>query len=112
MTTEKPRRIAATSVATRVAEEMNCTIGQEVGYSIRFEDITSEKTKIKFLTDGLLLREMLADPLLKRYSVIMVDEAHERSVTAGKGMAMTGWKLLVDQQFYGEVREAFDKATA
>jgi ATP-dependent RNA helicase DDX35 len=57
-------------------------LGQEVGYSIRFEDVTSAKTRIKFLTDGLLLREMLVDPLLKRYSVIMVDEAHERSVSS------------------------------
>lgn len=61
---------------------MNCQLGQEVGYSIRFEDVTSEKTRIKFLTDGLLLREMLVDPLLKRYSVIMVDEAHERSLSS------------------------------
>lgn len=60
---------------------MNRQLGQEVGYSIRFEDVTSEKTKIKFLTDGLLLREMLVDPLLKRYSVVMVDEAHERSIS-------------------------------
>ncbi|KAH7116146.1 P-loop containing nucleoside triphosphate hydrolase protein [Dendryphion nanum] len=78
----QPRRIAATSVAARVAEEMNCQLGQEVGYSIRFEDVTSAKTRIKFLTDGLLLREMLVDPLLKRYSVIMVDEAHERSLSS------------------------------
>ncbi|KAF2708980.1 ATP dependent RNA helicase-like protein [Pleomassaria siparia CBS 279.74] len=78
----QPRRIAATSVAARVAEEMNCQLGQEVGYSIRFEDVTSAKTKIKFLTDGLLLREMLVDPLLKRYSIIMVDEAHERSLSS------------------------------
>jgi ATP-dependent RNA helicase DDX35 len=81
-TAHKPRRIAATSVAARVAEEMNCQVGQEVGYSIRFEDVTTEKTKIKFLTDGLLLREMLVDPLLKRYSVVMVDEAHERSLSS------------------------------
>lgn len=60
---------------------MGCTIGEEVGYSIRFEDLTSAKTHIKFLTDGLLLREALADPLLSRYSVIMVDEAHERSLS-------------------------------
>ncbi|CAI6342234.1 unnamed protein product [Periconia digitata] len=78
----QPRRIAATSVSARVAEEMECKLGQEVGYSIRFEDVTSAKTKIKFLTDGLLLREMLVDPLLKRYSVIMVDEAHERSLSS------------------------------
>lgn len=77
----QPRRVAATTVATRVAEEIGCKIGEEVGYSIRFEDLTSAKTRIKFLTDGLLLREALADPLLSRYSVIMVDEAHERSLS-------------------------------
>jgi ATP-dependent RNA helicase DDX35 len=68
-------------VAARVAEEMGCQLGQEVGYSIRFEDVTSAVTRIKFLTDGLLLREALVDPLLSRYSVIMVDEAHERSLS-------------------------------
>lgn len=73
--------MAATTVATRVAEEMGCQVGQEVGYSIRFEDVTSAATRIKFLTDGLLLREALVDPLLSRYSVIMVDEAHERSLS-------------------------------
>ena len=76
----QPRRVAATSVAARVADEMRCKVGDEVGYSIRFEDVTSAKTKIKFLTDGMLLREALVDPLLSRYSVIMVDEAHERSL--------------------------------
>lgn len=60
---------------------MGCKLGEEVGYSIRFEDLTSAKTRIKFLTDGLLLREALADPLLSRYSVIMIDEAHERSLS-------------------------------
>lgn len=79
--TYQPRRVAATTVATRVAEEIGCNLGEEVGYSIRFEDLTSAKTRIKFLTDGLLLREALADPLLSRYSVIMVDEAHERSLS-------------------------------
>ncbi|KAI9701488.1 MAG: hypothetical protein M1836_001544 [Candelina mexicana] len=77
----QPRRVAATTVATRVAEEMGCKLGEEVGYSIRFEDLTSASTRIKFLTDGLLLREALVDPLLSRYSVIMVDEAHERSLS-------------------------------
>ena len=65
-----------------MAEEVRCEIGQKVGYSIRFEDVTSAATKIKFLTDGLLLREALVDPLLSRYSVIMVDEAHERSLSS------------------------------
>lgn len=60
---------------------MRCNVGEEVGYSIRFEDVTSARTKIKFLTDGMLLREALVDPLLSRYSVIMVDEAHERSLS-------------------------------
>ncbi|KAF8858896.1 P-loop containing nucleoside triphosphate hydrolase protein [Acephala macrosclerotiorum] len=77
----QPRRVAATTVAVRVAEEVGCEIGKEVGYSIRFEDVTSAATRIKFLTDGLLLREALVDPLLSRYSVIMVDEAHERSLS-------------------------------
>lgn len=77
----QPRRVAATTVAKRVAEEMRCQLGQEVGYSIRFEDVSSLATRIKFLTDGLLLREALVDPLLSRYSVIMVDEAHERSLS-------------------------------
>ncbi|KAI4155084.1 MAG: hypothetical protein L6R39_001288 [Caloplaca ligustica] len=76
-----PRRVAATTIAARVAEEVGCKLGEEVGYSIRFEDLTSVKTQIRFLTDGLLLREALADPLLSRYSVIMVDEAHERSLS-------------------------------
>ncbi|TVY82252.1 putative ATP-dependent RNA helicase DHX35 [Lachnellula suecica] len=77
----QPRRVAATTVAIRVAEEVGCKVGEEVGYSIRFEDVTSASTRIKFLTDGLLLREALVDPLLSRYSVIMVDEAHERSLS-------------------------------
>ncbi|MCJ1369963.1 hypothetical protein MMC20_001175 [Loxospora ochrophaea] len=78
----QPRRVAATTVATRVAEETRCKLGEEVGYSIRFEDLTSATTRIKFMTDGLLLREALVDPLLSRYSVIMVDEAHERSLSS------------------------------
>ncbi|KAL3687773.1 hypothetical protein R1sor_014082 [Riccia sorocarpa] len=78
----QPRRIAVQTVALRVAEEMGVTVGAEVGYSIRFEEVTTPgKTKIKFLTDGVLIREMMADPLLSKYSVVMVDEAHERSVT-------------------------------
>lgn len=81
LTTAQPRRVAATTVAVRVAEEVGSKVGDDVGYSIRFEDVTSAATKIKFLTDGLLLREALIDPLLSRYSVIMVDEAHERSLS-------------------------------
>lgn len=76
----QPRRVAATSVAKRVAEEFGCQLGQEVGYSIRFEDCTSPETKIKYMTDGMLLREALLDPDLSQYSVIMLDEAHERTI--------------------------------
>ncbi|KAJ7546775.1 hypothetical protein O6H91_08G054000 [Diphasiastrum complanatum] len=78
----QPRRIAVQTVAARVAEEMHVNLGLEVGYSIRFEEIsTPGVTKIKYLTDGVLIREMMEDPLLTKYSVIMVDEAHERSVS-------------------------------
>ncbi|MQM14405.1 hypothetical protein Taro_047334 [Colocasia esculenta] len=76
----QPRRVAAMSVSRRVAEEMDVTIGEEVGYSIRFEDCSSNKTILKYLTDGMLLREAMADPLLERYKVIILDEAHERTL--------------------------------
>ena len=76
----QPRRVAAVSVAKRVAEEVGCRIGQEVGYTIRFEDCTSPDTHIKYMTDGMLQRECLVDPDVKAYSVIMLDEAHERTI--------------------------------
>ncbi|XP_072703991.1 pre-mRNA-splicing factor ATP-dependent RNA helicase DHX16-like isoform X4 [Ciconia boyciana] len=75
-----PRRVAAMSVAARVAVEMGTKLGNEVGYSIRFEDCTSERTVLKYMTDGMLLREFLTEPDLGSYSVIMVDEAHERTL--------------------------------
>lgn len=76
----QPRRVAAVSVARRVASELNVRVGEEVGYAIRFEDRASDKTCIKYLTDGCLLRECLSDADLKHYSVIILDEAHERSL--------------------------------
>ncbi|RDB29374.1 Pre-mRNA-splicing factor ATP-dependent RNA helicase prp22 [Hypsizygus marmoreus] len=76
----QPRRVAAMSVAKRVSEEVGCRMGQEVGYTIRFEDCTSPETKIKYMTDGMLQRECLIDPLCSSYSVIMLDEAHERTI--------------------------------
>lgn len=76
----QPRRVAAITVAKRVAEECGVPLGQKVGYAIRFEDVTSGQTKIKYMTDGLLLREALLDPYLSKYSVIIVDEAHERTI--------------------------------
>lgn len=76
----QPRRVAATSVARRVADERGCRLGEEVGYSIRFEDRTGPRTRIKYMTDGVLVRECLEDPHLSRYGVVMLDEAHERSI--------------------------------
>ena len=76
----QPRRVAAMSVAARVADEMDVKLGREVGYSIRFEDCTSDRTVVKYLTDGMLLREFLKEPDLASYSVIIIDEAHERSL--------------------------------
>lgn len=68
------------SVAQRVANEMNCKLGSTVGYSIRFEDCTSQETQIKYMTDGILLRESLNDADLDKYCAIVMDEAHERSL--------------------------------
>ncbi|XP_030527427.1 probable pre-mRNA-splicing factor ATP-dependent RNA helicase DEAH4 isoform X2 [Rhodamnia argentea] len=76
----QPRRVAAVSVARRVAQELGVKLGEEVGYAIRFEDRTSERTRIKYLTDGVLLRESLSNPEFNEYSVIILDEAHERSL--------------------------------
>ena len=76
----QPRRVAAMSVAKRVSEEMNVELGKDVGYAIRFEDCTSSDTIIKYMTDGVLLRETLREPDLDSYSCIIMDEAHERSL--------------------------------
>ena len=76
----QPRRVAAMSVAQRVAQELDVKLGEEVGYSIRFEDMTSQKTILKYMTDGMLLREAMNDHDMKRYSCIILDEAHERTL--------------------------------
>ena len=76
----QPRRVAAVSVARRVAEETGTVLGDLVGYAIRFEDVSSAATRVKFLTDGMLLREATADANLERYGVVMIDEAHERTL--------------------------------
>lgn len=76
----QPRRVAAMSVAARVADEMDVTLGEEVGYNIRFENKTSNKTLLKYMTDGMLLREAMEDHNLSRYSVLILDEAHERTL--------------------------------
>ncbi|GAB0492762.1 hypothetical protein MMPV_004031 [Pyropia vietnamensis] len=76
----QPRRVAAVSVAARVAEEMGTPLGDTVGYAIRFEERTSAGTALKFMTDGILLRESVSDPDLSAYAVVIMDEAHERSL--------------------------------
>ena len=100
----QPRRVAAMSVAKRVSEEYGCCLGQEVGYTIRFEDCTSPETVIKYMTDGMLLRECLIDSELGQYAIIMLDEAHERTIhtdvlfgllkKVGLGGQGPGWATL------------------
>ncbi|KAG5372845.1 putative ATP-dependent RNA helicase DHR2 [Yarrowia sp. C11] len=76
----QPRRVAAISLAKRVSEEYGCTLGKEVGYTVRFQNSSGPSTKIKYLTDGMLLRELMLDNDLNKYSTIILDEAHERTV--------------------------------
>lgn len=84
----QPRRVAAMSVASRVADEMDVNLGEEVGYSIRFENRTSDKTILKYMTDGMLLREAMEDHELMKYSTIILDEAHERTLSTDILMGM------------------------
>lgn len=76
----QPRRIAASSIAKRIAQELNTEPGEVVGYKVRFTDVTSLGATIKLMTDGILLAETQTDPLLKKYDTIIIDEAHERSI--------------------------------
>ncbi len=77
----QPRRLAASTVAARIAEELQTTVGADVGYKVRFDDRTSPGTYVKLMTDGILLAEIASDPLLEAYDTLIVDEAHERSLT-------------------------------
>ena len=110
----QPRRVAAMSVAARVAEEVGVKLGGEVGYSIRFEDCTSDRTVLKYMTDGMLLREFLNEPDLASYSAIIVDEAHERTLHTDilfglvKDIARFRTKLDIQSQYNWEkVRSLF-----
>ena len=96
----QPRRVAAMSVAKRVAEEVGCRLGQEVGYTIRFEDCTSPETRIKYMTDGMLQRECLIDPDVTQYSVIMLDEAHERTIATDVLFGLLKSKALISFERY------------
>ena len=82
MVVSQPRRVAAINLARRVAEELDVSFGEEVGYTIRFDDHSSPSTKILYITDGCLVRSLISDPLLSAYSLIMLDEAHERSLNS------------------------------
>ncbi|EME39966.1 hypothetical protein DOTSEDRAFT_178845 [Dothistroma septosporum NZE10] len=76
----QPRRVAAITLAKRVADEYGSHVGRDVGYSVRFDDCTSKETRLKYLTEGMLLQELLRDVDLKSYGVVVIDEVHERSV--------------------------------
>lgn len=76
----QPRRVAAMSLAHRVADEMGCNVGEAVGYQVRFQARVGAKTQLRYMTDGMLLREFMLDKEVRRYSTIIIDEAHERTV--------------------------------
>ncbi|EWC46748.1 hypothetical protein DRE_03993 [Drechslerella stenobrocha 248] len=84
----QPRRVAAISLAQRVSSEMGTPLGRQVGYCVRFDNQSDDSTKIRYLTDGMLLNEILHDPELSRYSAVVVDEAHERSISTDLGLGL------------------------
>ncbi|CAF1107721.1 unnamed protein product [Rotaria sordida] len=116
----QPRRVAAMSVAQRVANEIDVALGQEVGYSIRFEDCSSPKTVLKYMTDGMLLREAMSDPLLESYVCVLLDEAHERTLATDILMGLlkevakqrSDLKIIVMSATLdaGKFQDYFDKA--
>ena len=87
----QPRRISAITLAKRVAEELDFPIGEEVGYSVRFEDCRGDKTRVTFVTDGMAIREMM---MKKRYGLFILDEAHERSVNTDVLLALLKRQLI------------------
>uniref|UniRef100_A0A915Q4W7 RNA helicase n=1 Tax=Setaria digitata TaxID=48799 RepID=A0A915Q4W7_9BILA len=101
-----PRRVAAVTLASRVAEEKSCRLGQDVGYLVRFDNVTDSDTKIKaaisilyfqYMTDGILLREFMSDPLLTQYSILMIDEAHERSINTDVTLGLLRKIIMIRQ---------------
>ena len=90
----QPRRLAARLLAARVAAERSCRLGEEVGYQIRFENVISKRTRIRFVTEGILLRQLIADPELRRVAAILLDEFHERhlygDITLARALRLPG----------------------
>ncbi|KIL67696.1 hypothetical protein M378DRAFT_177367 [Amanita muscaria Koide BX008] len=96
----QPRRVAATSLASRVAQEQDgSTVGKLVGYSVRFDEKHSPDTRIKYMTDGMIVRELLSDPLLSKYNVVIVDEAHERTLRTD--LLLANLKTILKQRRVG-----------
>eukprot|EP00668_Euglena_longa_P015920 GGOE01020096.1.p1 GENE.GGOE01020096.1~~GGOE01020096.1.p1 ORF type:complete len:1145 (+),score=390.54 GGOE01020096.1:167-3436(+) len=104
----QPRRVAALTTAQRVAEEMSVAFGQEVGYQVRYTHRATKRTRIKFMTEGILLREMQADILLRQYSAIIIDEAHERSINTDLLIGLLSRIVPLRQQLYDEAQHRRD----
>ncbi|MBR57285.1 MAG: hypothetical protein CMH54_04425, partial [Myxococcales bacterium] len=105
----QPRRLATTSVAAHVADQIGSSMGDTVGYKIRFEDVTSPETSLKFMTDGVLLMEAQTDPLLSDYGVILVDEAHERSLNIDFTLGLLN--MLLQGERSGDLKVVIMSAT-
>eukprot|EP00667_Euglena_gracilis_P007989 EG_transcript_8077 len=104
----QPRRVAALTTAQRVAEEMSVTFGKEVGYQVRYTNKATKRTRIKFMTEGILLREMQADILLRQYSAIVIDEAHERSINTDLLIGLLSRIVPLRQTLYDEAQRRRD----
>jgi len=89
----QPRRIAARTVAARIADELKCSLGQQVGYQVRFDDKTNQKSYIKVMTDGILLTEIQHDRFLNKYDTLIIDEAHERTLNIDFLLGYLKWLL-------------------
>ncbi|KAL3689516.1 hypothetical protein R1sor_015825 [Riccia sorocarpa] len=106
----QPRRVAVLGTARRVAHELNVTLGQEVGFQVRHDRKLGEKSSIKFMTDGILLRELQGDFLLRKYSAIVLDEAHERSLNTDILIGMLSRIVPLRQKLYDQQANARGKA--